>query len=188
MVHASEKGFTLVTFGRDMSVRRNKGFTLIESLMVIAILAIVAAIAIPSVQEAQSNSLVRSVSADLVSALAEARSQAIGRQRNISLTPVGGDWRNGWVMSLTVPLAGVPNLAAHSGMPTSIAIVDAPQVDGLVFMPNGQVQNSVGVSIPNVAFQVCDDNVRSEIGRNVWISRVGRTAIVRHPNASICNP
>lgn len=187
-VHPSEKGFTLVTFGQDMSVRRNKGFTLIEILMVILILAIIGGLAVPSVQEAQANARTRSTAADLVTAMAEARNQAGAKQRNISLTRIGGDWANGWIMNLTTPIAGVPDLAAHRGVADPIVVTAAPDVDGLVFQPNGLVQTNLGVAINTVQFQVCDSSVRSERGVDVWVSRTGRTGMTRHATNAECNP
>jgi type IV fimbrial biogenesis protein FimT len=187
-VHPSEKGFTLVTFGQDMSVRRNKGFTLIEILMVILILAIIGGLAVPSVQEAQANARARGAAADLVTAMAEARNQAGAKQRNISLTRIGGDWANGWIMNLTIPIAGVPDLAAHRGLAAPLAIVAAPDVEGLVFLPNGLVETNLGAPINTIQFQVCDDSVRSERGLDVWVSRTGRTGMTRHADAAVCNP
>lgn len=185
-VHPSEKGFTLVTFGQDMSVRRNKGFTLIEILMVILLLAILAGLAIPSVQEAQANARVRSTAADLMTAMAEARNQASGRQRNISLTRIGGDWSSGWIMNLTLPIAGVPDLAAHRGIADPVTVVPAPDVEGLVFQPNGLVQTNLGAPINTIQFVVCDSSVRTERGWNVWVTRTGRTGWARHATTADC--
>lgn len=177
----------MVTFGQDMSVHRNKGFTLIESLMVILVMAIVAALAVPGLQQAQANARARAAAGDLVTALLEARNQAAGKQRPVSLTSQGG-WQNGWIMAFELPLPGVPDLAAHRGVADTVTIVDDPAVAGVVFQPNGLVGTTAGVPINTVEFVVCDDGVTTERGNTVWLSRTGRTGLTRHADASVCNP
>lgn len=173
-VHPSEKGFTLVTFGQDMSVHRNKGFTLIESLVVIAVMAILAAIAVPGMRMAQANARVKSAAGDISSVIADARSQAAGRQRSITVKAEAGGWNKGWVMKFTVAIAGVPDLAANRGLPASAEVTATPNIDELVFLPNGLVQKKDGTAIDTVVFKVCDSNVATETGKSVTLTRRGR--------------
>ncbi len=159
-----------------MSVHRNKGFTLIESLVVIVILSIVAMVAVPSIQMAQANSRVRSAASDLSAAIASARSEAAGRQRSISLTAEGAGWNEGWVMAFTVAIAGVPDLAAHRGMPDSVEVTADPALDVLLFLPSGLVLDEDEDAIDTVTFLVCDDSVEGERGQTVTLTRLGRTS------------
>lgn len=186
-VHPSEKGFTLVTFGQDMSVRRNKGFTLLESMVVLAILGIVAAFAYPAMQTMQAGSRVRAAATDIAGVIADARAQAVGRQRSLTLTANGGEWKQGWTLAFTTPIAGVGDLASHRGLADSVAITLNPDLDALVFLPNGMVQRDDGNPIASVLFRVCDADSISETGHDVTLSRLGRTLTRKHADAGVCN-
>ena len=158
-------------------MRRNKGFTLIESMMVIAILAILAAVALPSMREAQANARVKSVAGDIAAAMAEARAQAAGRQRSVSVTANTGGWNKGWKMAFTVMSASAAiSLADHHGLPESAVVTVIPDKKILVFQSNGMVQDEVGTLVNAITFLVCDSNVTGERGLEVTLSALGRTA------------
>jgi len=73
-----------------------RGFTLIELLMVVAILAIMAALAGPSMMQLIVGQRLKSAASDLHLALTKARSEAIKRNTDVTLSPTGGSWANGW--------------------------------------------------------------------------------------------
>lgn len=73
------------------------GFTLVELLTVITIIAIGSAIAMPSLRAALVAQRVRGASTDLMSSLLLARSEAIKRSDLVRVEPRSGDdWSNGW--------------------------------------------------------------------------------------------
>lgn len=73
------------------------GFTLVEMAVVIVIVAIVAAIAMPSLSSALANQRLRAAGTDLFSALLLARSEAIKRGAQVQVAPLAaGDWKSGW--------------------------------------------------------------------------------------------
>jgi type IV fimbrial biogenesis protein FimT len=79
------------------------GFTLIESMTVVALLAILSAVAAPSLRTFIDNQRLRNASFDIVSDLLLARSEALTRQRAVVVTPSGSDgegWSNGWAVNL----------------------------------------------------------------------------------------
>lgn len=73
-----------------------RGFTLIEMITVMALLAILAAIAFPGFRELTVNMTVTDTTNDLVGALNLARSEAVKRGRPVAVIANGGDWSAGW--------------------------------------------------------------------------------------------
>lgn len=80
----------------------DRGFTLVELMVTIAILSILLAIAVPDFRQMLASEKVRSANSDLFSALLMARSEAIKRNRQVDLVPSASGWTGGW----TVQVAG----------------------------------------------------------------------------------
>ena len=84
-------------------ILRQRGFTVIEVLLVIVIIGVLAAIAAPSFVTYTSNQRIKSASFDLYAAMVFARSEALKRRVQVTVAANGGDWATGW----TVSAAGV---------------------------------------------------------------------------------
>lgn len=85
----------------------NSGFTLIELMMTVAVLALVIAIGIPSFENQIRNNRSVAQAENFVVALNFARSEAVKRARRVSVCPSTNgtscnvtDWRDGWIVFL----------------------------------------------------------------------------------------
>lgn len=85
-------------------VYRSKGFTLFELMITMAIVAIVAALAIPAFTEQIRNNRSVSLANEFVDSISFARAQAVSRPARISIcasnngTTCVGDWEDGYIV------------------------------------------------------------------------------------------
>ena len=105
-----------------------RGFTLIEVLVTVAILAVIMAIALPSFTPLIERWRVRGTVEDLQASLYFARSEAIKRGGGISLKAQSNDWAKGWTVEITnLPADSTENPVRQSTTPSgSITIVSNP--------------------------------------------------------------
>jgi type IV fimbrial biogenesis protein FimT len=93
--------------------RSQAGFTAAEILVVICIVGILAAVAIPSMSSLLATQAVRSASYDLNADLTYARGEAIARGTNVSVTGASStDFRAGWTIT---EAAGGTTLRTQNG-------------------------------------------------------------------------
>jgi type IV fimbrial biogenesis protein FimT len=78
--------------------RRSAGFTLVELVVVLAIVAIAMALALPNFREFLRRSRTSAVTNDLVASLAQARAEAVKRGVFVAVVARSGgsDWSTGW--------------------------------------------------------------------------------------------
>ncbi|WP_372971439.1 GspH/FimT family pseudopilin [Marinobacter sp.] len=77
-----------------------RGFTLIELMVVVAVLAIVATVAVPSFQQLIENNRLATESNRILSAISFARSEAVRVGDDVSLTADSGGFDEGWCVHL----------------------------------------------------------------------------------------
>jgi len=144
------------------------GFTLIELIIVIAIVAILVAVGVPSMREWIANQKVRGSANDLLFDLTYARSEAIKRNANVEVVRNGADWTGGWSVRIVTGAAVIRTQPAIKGVTPYVGVA------GVEFRPDGR---TTAASPPNFEFLLSSSSLVSE--RCVTISPTGRAA-VRH--------
>ncbi len=89
----------MLNYSCPPSAAKHHGFTLIELMVTIAILAILATVAAPSFTPLMERWRVRGAAEELQSTIYYARSEAIKRGGGVTVTANGGSWAGGWVVA-----------------------------------------------------------------------------------------
>ena len=88
-------------FHSPRSLSRARGFTIIELMIVITILAIFIMLAAPSMGNLVRDQRIKTATGDVYATLAFARSEALKRNTNVAVIPASGDWAGGWRIEKT---------------------------------------------------------------------------------------
>ncbi|ANF83171.1 hypothetical protein A3K93_10950 [Acinetobacter sp. NCu2D-2] len=140
-------------------MRRKSGFTLVELMVTIAVVAIVAVMAAPSFGTMLDRQNLNKSSTELVNILAQARSKAALDRREISVN---------------IGTAGTDDDETLHWIPSGKATLQStPTV--ITFMPNGMVQDpaTLRVITTTTTFEVCDRADDPTTSKIISISRMG---------------
>lgn len=78
---------------------RQRGWSVIESLVGTAVASVLASVAVPNMVEVKNGMSVSGATMEIVSALHLARSEAVTRHTRVAVSAkAGADWRSGWVV------------------------------------------------------------------------------------------
>ena len=116
---------------------QQRGFTLIELMFTIVVMAVLLSIGVPSFRDFIRSSRMAEGTNALVGDLNFARSEAIKRNQNTTVVPLGGSWANGW----EVRDAGGQALRARQALGASLAVNSATA--GVTFRPNGRLTDNL---------------------------------------------
>lgn len=170
-----------------------RGFTLVELMVVVSLLAIVTTLAVPSWRALQTRNAIRTLVNDYTLSLYFARSEAVRLNSPVTLCPsndgatcTDSALENGWVVFVGLRDALAPPLLQDT-MPRTLvrtrftAALNAVNGRSVTFLPNGQpLGNFVGTTV-----QICPDLAAFDaMSRDIVINRTGR---VRIDTPGICN-
>lgn len=147
---------------------RAPGFTLVELLVVMVVVAVLAALAAPSFNHLMDSERVKSAATDLYIALSRARSEAIKRDTNVTLSPVSGNWAQGW--QIPDPSTTGTLIEDHEALRGNLSVT--PSATGsVVYRGSGRIQGA-----GNMSFSITGSYASS--ARCVCLDLSGRPAIV----------
>jgi type IV fimbrial biogenesis protein FimT len=172
--------------------RSDRGLTLIELMIVLALLAVTLTLAAPSMSQLVHKNRVRAQASRLLAAINLVRSEAILRNTRVSMCPsdmsvsavakCGGDYSAGWIVFVNSDGDGDVDstvdevLAVYDPLPSGYALTNRSgerRADQLItYLPDGSSRR-------NLTLQVCsplNDDVESW---SVILNRVGRPRAAR---------
>ena len=185
---------------RLMKYQRSiKGFTLIELMVVVALVALLASLAVPSYRSFLVNKQLSSASSDFLISMLQARSEAIRQGKRVSLLPSNGtDWTGGWYLTV------VDSTCTASGT----AFAESPALGPAVSIKTSSSNKSFAHSNPSFTYSATGFPVTScgspyysgsmngtlvfqavETGRERWIivSLSGRARICASDGGVTCS-
>ncbi|HZP92725.1 MAG TPA: GspH/FimT family pseudopilin [Burkholderiales bacterium] len=145
--------------------RPARGFTIIEALVTLAVLAILTTIAVPNITAWIVSARVRAAASDVYSALIFARSEAVKRSSNVDIVPAG-TWSGGWNVQV-----GAVVLQTQAAYPSSLTFTGPPGT-----VTYGRDGRLTGVS--NVTFTVSGITQSGAVrSRTVSVDLSGRPSV-----------
>ncbi len=161
-------------------IKLNFGFTLIELMVTIAVLAILITLAVPSFQTMLASNISATQANELVVALAKTRIEAMKKHRNVvicssedqvrcnstSATADKDNWEKGWIVQLvseeakncaSVSCAYIQQKSSFAGSNTIKSINFTDAADGRVIF-----SRSASIDSPGGSFVICDSRGASD--------------------------
>lgn len=111
-----------MTSRQPRTTLRQRGFTLIELLVTMTVMIVMLGIGVPAFKNFTATQRVKTAAVDVATALLLARSEAVKRNKTVTIAPVtAGDWTSGWTVkesALTVRQQEAVNGLAINGPAT----------------------------------------------------------------------
>lgn len=157
----------------------SSGFTLIELMVTIAVLAIIVSIAAPNISTQLANQRVKSTAATLANALKEAKVESIIRRQNVKVV-YDATSKTITLKAINIPPISDTNISVYNiGKQSTITQTIKPSgATDIVFQPDKTIKGGT-----TVEYIVCDMGSNNETPRQVSLTSIGN---VNTTNAGSC--
>lgn len=143
---------------------RVRGYTLVELVVTLSVLTVLVTLAAPAFAELVASQRVQIAAMDLLTSLLRTRSEAIKQNVNVTMSPAGSAWSDGWVVE-----AGGQSIDVHKAA-ANVSIV--PNVASVTYRNSGRIS---GALAPRFEFS----STQTATKRCVQIDLSGRPVVTR---------
>ena len=152
----------------------SSGFTLIELMVTIAVMAIIVSIAAPNISNQLANQRVKSTAATLANALKEAKVESILRRQNVTVV------YNPTTSKKIVLTANGNEISSYnlSDKSTVTQTIIPSTTTKIVFQPNKKIAGNA-----TVVYTICDSGSNSETPKQVSLTNIANVNTI---NAGSC--
>ena len=175
------------------TLRHLRGFTLIELMVTLAIVAVLSMVAVPNFTAFQRNSELSSVANNFVGAMNTARTEAMKRNANALVAPTTGtNWADGWSVFVDVNRNGTFDagtdvlVTTYPALPTYLTATAS--ANNALFNGSGYSFDSGGLS--NLTITIARNDVPAaetlEQTRRIKVATTGRVRSCKGSDTTNC--
>ncbi|HET7844627.1 MAG TPA: GspH/FimT family pseudopilin [Xanthomonadales bacterium] len=157
--------------------RQAAGFSIIEMAVVVAIIAILIAFAVPNFREFLVNYRASTQANDLIADVAFARTEAVKLGRTVRVVADAGGWASGWIVGADLDgdstITGTEVMRQHGAIVEEFRLVEGGGLTTFSFGPAG---NLTVPAAGNIELAVCQPTGFSK-HRAIVVNQVGRAEV-----------
>ena len=183
---------------------RQSGFTLVELMIAVAVATVLLMVASPSLEQSINGSRLGTASSELTGAVQVARSEAIRRNRRVTLCRSAdgsncdantGDW-TGWMVFVDLDADGVRDtgetIIKTGTFDVSLKVMSSAAIgdtnERIAFRGDGLARTNDGLSSLAATLSVCMPTLRpAENVRDIRIAAGSRTVVTRRNALGACS-